>query len=59
MPQEPGFPLQDGSAPPSAAPDENTESFFVNLGEPQCGHFVPVQSLERTSSSLSCSHRTQ
>jgi hypothetical protein len=59
IPQERGFPEQDGSAPPSAAPEANTESFFVNFSEPQCGHFVPVQSLERTSTSLSFSHFAQ
>jgi hypothetical protein len=59
MPHERGFPEQDGSAPPSAPPDANTESFFVSFSEPQCGHFVPVQSLERTSTSLSLSHFAQ
>jgi hypothetical protein len=58
IPHEWGFPEQDGS-PPSAVADANTDSFLVNLSEPQCGHFVPVQSLERTSTSLSFSHFPQ
>jgi len=29
------------------------ENFFSSRVEPHCGHFVPAQSLERTSSSLS------
>ena len=59
MPQEPGFPVQEGSEAPSAGPDAKTENFLVNFGEPQCGHFVPVQSLERTSTSLSFSQFSQ
>jgi hypothetical protein len=59
IPQEPGLPEQEGSAPPSALEDANTESFFVKATDPQCGHFVPFQSLERTSTSLSFSHFAQ
>jgi hypothetical protein len=53
MPQERGLPVQAGalsSAPPLEA---KTESFFSNFTEPQRGHFVPFQSVERTSTSLS------
>jgi hypothetical protein len=59
MPQEWGFPVQEGSEAPSAAPEANTENFLASLGEPQCGHFVPDQSLERTRTSLSLSHFPQ
>jgi hypothetical protein len=57
MPHELGLPVQDGSESPAL--DANTENFFANFVEPQCGHFVPVQSLERTRTSLSCSHFSQ
>jgi len=58
IPHECGVPVQDGSAPPLML-DANTENFFDNLVEPQCGHFVPSQSLERTSNSLSFVHFSQ
>jgi hypothetical protein len=58
MPQELGLPVQEGSAAPPAL-DANTENFFANFAEPQCGHFVPAQSLERTRISLSRSHFPQ
>lgn len=41
------------SEPPLEA---NTESFFSSLTDPQCGHFVPSQSEERTSISESWLH---
>jgi hypothetical protein len=60
MPQEPGDPVQaggGGSLPPLA--EANTENFFVNRVEPQCGHFVPFHSAERIKTSLSLSHFPQ
>jgi hypothetical protein len=39
--------------------DANTDSFFDSLSDPQCGHLVPSQWLERTSTSLSFSHFSQ
>lgn len=52
MPQDPGVPVQ--VAPSSPPTDEaNTESFFDNRVDPHCGHLVPFQSVERTSTSLS------
>jgi hypothetical protein len=35
------------------------ESFLESFVEPHCGHFVPLQSLERTRISLSLSHCPQ
>jgi hypothetical protein len=59
MPQELGVPLQEGSDPAPPAADAKTESFLASLVEPQCGHFVPSQLLERTRTSLSFSHFSQ
>ncbi len=61
MPQEPGLPEQEGSeSPPPPPPAEaKTESFLASRVEPQCGHWVPFQSAERTSSSLSFWHFSQ
>jgi hypothetical protein len=54
MPQERGLPEQlGGSADSPALEEANTDSFFISFFEPQCGHFVPFHSLERTSTSLS------
>jgi hypothetical protein len=39
--------------------EANTDSLFVSRAEPQCGHFVPVQSLDRTRISLSLWHLSQ
>jgi hypothetical protein len=61
MPQELGTPEQLGGAagvaPAVAA--AKVENFLDNFAEPQCGHFVPSQSLERTRISLSFSHFPQ
>jgi hypothetical protein len=60
MPQELGTPEQLGAAgvaPALAA--AKVENFLANFAEPQCGHFVPCQSLERTRISLSFSHFPQ
>ena len=52
-----GFPLHAGNGISSCPePEANTDSFFSSFTDPQCGHFVPFQSLERTSTSLSFSH---
>jgi hypothetical protein len=51
--------VQTGSAGSPAPLEANTESFFVNLVEPQWGHGVPSQLLDRTSTSLSFSHFSQ
>jgi hypothetical protein len=59
MPQELGFPEQDGASDSPLPLDVNTENFFASLVEPQCGHFVPSQLLERTSTSLSFWHFEQ
>jgi hypothetical protein len=58
IPHELGVPVHVGSEPPFTL-DANTENFFANFVEPQCGHFVPSQSLERTSTSLSFRHCSQ
>lgn len=60
MPHEPGVPEQLGAgsfSPPLA--EANTDSFFTSLVEPQCGHFVPFQALDRTRISLSRSQFPQ
>jgi hypothetical protein len=59
IPQEWGVPEQVGPSASLPPPDANTENFFASFAEPQCGHFVPSQLLERTSSSLSFSHFAQ
>jgi hypothetical protein len=59
MPQELGFPVQDGSDPPPLTLAANVENFFASLVEPQCGHLAPSQLLERTSISLSLWHFSQ
>jgi hypothetical protein len=63
MPQECGVPVQLGAGAalplPAVAEDAKVENFFSSLVEPQCGHFVPSQLLERTRISLSRSHFPQ
>ena len=61
MPQDFGTPEQDGAAlaPPPGTDEANVENFLPSFADPQCGHFVPVQSLERTRISLSRSHFPQ
>jgi hypothetical protein len=63
MPQELGMPVQEvGAGVAAEAPavvEAKVENFFDNFVEPQCGHFVPSQSLERTRISLSVSHLPQ
>ena len=61
MPHDAGLPVQVGAgslAPPALA-EANTENFLDSFVEPQCGHFVPFHSLERTRISLSFSHFSQ
>jgi hypothetical protein len=48
-----------GSVAPPPLAEANTENFLASLVEPQFGHFVPFQSLERTRISLSFSHFAQ
>ncbi len=55
--------MQDGAgallvAAPALA-EANVENFLASLVEPQRGHFVPLQSLERTRISLSVAHFSQ
>jgi len=59
--QQPPPPPLPSHAGASLAPvlEANTENFLVILVEPQCGHFVPFQSEERTRISLSLSHFPQ
>jgi hypothetical protein len=61
MPHELGLLVHAGAAlvPPPAVADANTENFLESFVEPQCGHFAPFQSLDRTSTSLSRSHFPQ
>lgn len=60
MPQELGCPVQLGAALfTPAVLAAKVEKFLLNFVEPQCGHFVPSQSLERTRISLSRSHLPQ
>lgn len=61
IPQELGTPLQEAGARlvvPAVA-EAKVENFFASFAEPQCGHFVPSRSLERTRISVSCSHFAQ
>src|ERR1041385_649451 len=57
-PHELGTPEQLGGSFPELV-EAKTESFFASLGEPQCGHLVPFQSVERINSSLSRSHSSR
>jgi hypothetical protein len=59
MPQDFGWPVQDGAADSPATAEANVENFLFNFAEPQCGHLVPFQLLDRTSTSLSCSQLSQ
>jgi len=62
MPQECGVPVQLGVGAVLVLPavaEANVENLFASLVEPQCGHFVPSQLLERTRISLSRSHFPQ
>jgi hypothetical protein len=62
MPQECGVPVQLGTGAALVLPavaDAKVENFFSSLVEPQRGHFVPSQLLERTRISLSRSHFPQ
>jgi len=59
MPQDDGVPVHVGASPAAPLAEANTESFFSNFVEPQCGHFAPFQLLERTRISLSFSHFSQ
>ena len=58
-PQERGCPVQAGSAGSPATLEAKTESFFTSRVDPQRGHSVPSQLLERTRTSLSAPHLSQ
>jgi len=51
--------LPAGALLPPALAEANSENFFDIFVEPQCGHFVPFQLLERTRISLSRAHFSQ
>jgi hypothetical protein len=54
--------MQDVGAGLGAVPavaEAKVENFLASFVEPQCGHFVPFQSRERTRISLSASHCSQ
>lgn len=54
MPQERGLPEQSPAGAVWPATDEaKTDRFLAIFVEPQCGHLVPFQLLERTRISLS------
>jgi hypothetical protein len=55
MPQELGLPVQAGASSPVLL-EAKTDSFFDSFVEPQAGHLLPFQSLERTRISLSLPH---
>jgi hypothetical protein len=59
MPHDPGVPVHEGASLALPVEEANTENFLASFVEPQCGHFVPFQSLERTRISLSRSHFPQ
>jgi hypothetical protein len=52
------MPQEVGSLPPALL-EAKVENFFSKRVEPHCGHCVPSQSLDRTSTSLSFSHFRQ
>ena len=59
-PQQPPPPLfPDGESLPPELAEANMENFLDNFFEPQCGHSIPFQSLERTRISLSRWHFSQ
>ena len=53
MPHDLGTPVQAGPDSFPAAVDAKVEKLLFSFEEPQCGHFVPFQFVERTSTSLS------
>ena len=60
IPHDLGTAEHDGASPPAPAEEEaNTDNFLASFVEPQRGHFVPCQSVDRTRISLSCSHFAQ
>jgi len=59
IPHDLGVPVQDGASEADPLLEAKTDSFLSSRVEPQWGHFVPFQSLERTSISLSLSHFPQ
>jgi hypothetical protein len=62
VPQSPharGVPVHTGSAAVSPDAEAKTDSFFSSFVEPQWGHGVPSQRVERTNTSLSRSQSAQ
>ena len=59
MPQDRGLPVHTGASLLLPVDEAKTENFLEIFFDPQCGHLVPFQSLERTRISLSCSHWSQ
>jgi hypothetical protein len=59
IPQELGTPVHESPPLDPAMAEANEENFFSIFAEPQFGHLVPVQSLDRKSISLSLSHFAQ
>ncbi|HVV02516.1 MAG TPA: hypothetical protein VHH88_14200 [Verrucomicrobiae bacterium] len=59
MPQDPGFPVQEGAESEAPLEEANTESFLLSFVEPQRGHCVPRHSEERTRISLSALQDSQ
>jgi hypothetical protein len=59
MPQERGWPEQDGAAASLATLDANTDNFLASFLEPHFGQGVPCHLLERTRISLSAPHLSQ
>jgi hypothetical protein len=59
MPHELGLPVQVGPSLALPLEEAKTDNFLESFGDPQLGHFVPFQSFERTSISLSFSHLSQ
>ena len=60
MPQERGLPEHSAAGLVWPATEEaKTERFLLNFAEPQCGHLVPFQSVDRTNTSLFVSQSEQ
>lgn len=53
------MPQAMGASEAPLVDEANTDNFFSSLTEPQCGHLLPFQSLDRTSNSESFSQARQ
>ena len=58
-PQEAGTPLHESLLLDPAIEEAKEENFFSIFEDPQRGHLVPFQLLERNRISLSCWHFSQ